>query len=234
MHFATVIVLPRTATQDAYARLVADHSGQCGHAAARADLGSQTLMPLMDPAMATAVCRYDLSKGPLKVTVPVSPAYTSISFYTRSDVAYYAINDRAAGRRVIELDLMTHGAARAIAGRRRRDRRRPADRGIAEQHRPHRHPRTRARAGADAEGASRRRRGKLPADDGSERDAAVQPHAGSGPPERASKSGGALPRSRASVSLPARFRGNEWMWHVRITNQSALAKLGSRVHGGGR
>jgi uncharacterized membrane protein len=39
--------------------------------------------------------------------VPVSPAYTSVSFYTRSDVPYYAINDRAAGRRVIELDLMT-------------------------------------------------------------------------------------------------------------------------------
>jgi len=39
--------------------------------------------------------------------VPVSPAYTSISFYTRSDIAYYAINDRAAGRRVIELDLIT-------------------------------------------------------------------------------------------------------------------------------
>jgi uncharacterized membrane protein len=53
------------------------------------------------------VCRYDLSKGPLKLTVPVSPAYTSVSFYTRYDVAYYAINDRAAGRRVIELDLMT-------------------------------------------------------------------------------------------------------------------------------
>ena len=30
-----------------------------------------------------------------------------MSFYTRFDVAYYAINDRAAGRRVIELDLMT-------------------------------------------------------------------------------------------------------------------------------
>jgi uncharacterized membrane protein len=39
--------------------------------------------------------------------VPVSPAYTSVSFYTRHDVGYYAINDRAAGRRVIELDLMT-------------------------------------------------------------------------------------------------------------------------------
>ena len=39
--------------------------------------------------------------------MPVSPAYTSVSFYTRNNVAYYAINDRAAGRRVIELDLMT-------------------------------------------------------------------------------------------------------------------------------
>jgi len=64
-------------------------------------------MPFMDPAFASAVCRYDLSEGPLKLTVPVSLAYTSVSFYTRYDVAYYAINDRAAGRRVIELDLMT-------------------------------------------------------------------------------------------------------------------------------
>src|SRR5258708_20466738 len=64
-------------------------------------------MPFMDPAFQVSVCRYDLSRGPLKFSVPVSQAYTSVSFYTRSDVAYYAINDRAAGRRVIELDLMT-------------------------------------------------------------------------------------------------------------------------------
>ena len=67
----------------------------------------KAVMPFMDPAFASAVCVYDLSKGPLKLTVPVSPAYTSVSFYTRNNVAYYAINDRAAGRRVIELDLMT-------------------------------------------------------------------------------------------------------------------------------
>ena len=45
--------------------------------------------------------------GALKLTVPVSQAYTSVSFYTRNEVAYYAINDRSAGRKVIELDLMT-------------------------------------------------------------------------------------------------------------------------------
>ena len=64
-------------------------------------------MPFMDPAFALAICRYDLSVGPIKLAVPVSQAYTSVSFYTRNEVAYYAINDRSAGRKVIELDLMT-------------------------------------------------------------------------------------------------------------------------------
>ena len=57
----------------------------------------------MRPRSAATICR----TGPIKLTVPVSQAYTSVTFYTRNGVAYYAINDRAAGRRAIELDLMT-------------------------------------------------------------------------------------------------------------------------------
>jgi uncharacterized membrane protein len=106
VHLATVIILPRTATQDAYARLTPVVPVNTVVALPLPSPEKAT-MPFMDPAFATAVCRYDLSQGPLKLTVPVSPAYTSVSFYTRFDVAYYAINDRAAGRRVIELDLMT-------------------------------------------------------------------------------------------------------------------------------
>jgi uncharacterized membrane protein len=106
VHFATVIVLPRTATQDAYARLASIAPVNKVTPLPEPD-ATQAVMPLMDPAMATAVCRYDLNNGPLKLSIPVGPAYTSVSFYTRNDVAYYAINDRAAGRRTIELDLMT-------------------------------------------------------------------------------------------------------------------------------
>lgn len=106
VHLATIIILPRTATQDAYARLTAIAPVNTV-VALPAPTPEKAVMPFMDPAFASAVCRYDLSQGPLKLTVPVSPAYTSVSFYTRNDVAYYAINDRAAGRRVIELDLMT-------------------------------------------------------------------------------------------------------------------------------
>jgi uncharacterized membrane protein len=106
VHLATVIIMPRTATQDAYSRL-ARVAPVNTVTALPAPTPEKAPMPFMDPAFASAVCRYDLSQGPLKLTVPVSLAYTSVSFYTRYDVAYYAINDRAAGRRVIELDLMT-------------------------------------------------------------------------------------------------------------------------------
>src|SRR5262245_228029 len=105
-HLATVIICPRTATQDAYARL-SPIAPVNTVVALPSPTPAKAVMPFMDPAFASAVCRYDLSKGPLKLTVPVSPGYTSVSFYTRYDVAYYAINDSAAGQRIIVLDLMT-------------------------------------------------------------------------------------------------------------------------------
>jgi uncharacterized membrane protein len=106
VHLTTVLWLPDLATQDAYSRLT-PLAGVNAVTAMPAPTPEKSVVPFLDPAFAMAVCRYDLSDGPLKFSVPVSPAYTSVSFYTKNDVAYYAINDRAAGRRVIELDLMT-------------------------------------------------------------------------------------------------------------------------------
>jgi len=112
VHLASVLIVPRTATQDAYSRIAA--VAPVNSVVALPDPSAEkSLLPFMDPAFVTAVCRYDLSDGALKLTTPVSPAYTSVSFYTRNGIAYYAINDRAAGRRVIELDLMT-AAQRAL------------------------------------------------------------------------------------------------------------------------
>ena len=106
IHLVSVLALPMIATKDAYSRLSAvapvNTMTVLPAVAAR-----NALIPYQDPAFASAVCRYDLSSGPIKLTAPVSQAYTSVSFYTRSEVAYYAINDRSAGRKVIELDLMT-------------------------------------------------------------------------------------------------------------------------------
>jgi uncharacterized membrane protein len=106
VHLATIIIVPRTATQDAYARLT-PIAPLNTVVTLPPPTPEKSVMPFMDPAFARAVCRYDLSQGGLKLTVPVSPAYTSVSFYTERGVAYYAINDRSAGRRAIELNLMT-------------------------------------------------------------------------------------------------------------------------------
>jgi uncharacterized membrane protein len=106
VHLATVLAMPRAASQDAYSRLVAlTPVNQV--VALPASTAQHSVLPFMDPAFAVAVCRYDLSAGSIKLNAPVSEAYTSVTFYTRDSVAYYAINDRAAGRRAIELDLMT-------------------------------------------------------------------------------------------------------------------------------
>jgi uncharacterized membrane protein len=106
VHLVSVLALPRIASQDAYSRLTPVTKLNEVTQLPLADPGNSP-MPLMDPAFAVAICRYDLSTGPIKLTVPVSQAYTSVSFYTRNEIAYYAINDRSAGKKVIELDLMT-------------------------------------------------------------------------------------------------------------------------------
>jgi uncharacterized membrane protein len=113
VHFATILLLPRTATRDAYARLepITRVNAFTLLPAPRPD---KAVIPFMDPAFATAVCRYDLSRGSVKLTAPVSQAYTSVTFYTRAGIAFYAINDRAAGRRTVELDLMTPAQHEAL------------------------------------------------------------------------------------------------------------------------
>lgn len=113
VHLVSVLALPRIATQDAYSRLTPMTKENAVTALPLAE-PSNAPMPFMDPAFAVAICRYDLSGGALKLTVPVSQAYTSVSFYTRNEVAYYAINDRSAGRKVIELDLMTEDQHSAL------------------------------------------------------------------------------------------------------------------------
>jgi uncharacterized membrane protein len=106
VHLSTVLAMPQAATQDAYSRLVPLTPVNTVVPLAM-PTAQASIMPFMDPAFATAVCRYDLAGGVIKLNAPVSQAYTSVTFYTRKSVAYYAINDRAAGRRAIELDLMT-------------------------------------------------------------------------------------------------------------------------------
>jgi len=94
----------RIATQDAYSRLTPITT-----------LNSVIASPWPIRQRADAVhgsgvrcrdCRYDLTAGPIKLAVRSARPTLGVVL-TRNEVAYYAINDRSAGRKVIELDLMT-------------------------------------------------------------------------------------------------------------------------------
>ena len=73
VHLVSVLALPRIATQDAYSRLAPITKLNTVTPLPPPDPATAPL-PFMDPAFAVAVCRYDLSGGPIKLAVPVSQA----------------------------------------------------------------------------------------------------------------------------------------------------------------
>jgi len=84
VHLVSVLALPRIATQDAYSRLTPMTKENAVTALPLAEPNNAP-MPFMDPAFAVAICRYDLSGGPLKLTVPVSPRRSPVIPGSTSD-----------------------------------------------------------------------------------------------------------------------------------------------------
>ncbi len=111
VHIVSVFALPRLAPDDARARLADVTSvNRLTTLSGRASV----ILPLADPAFETAVCRFDLTTGPLHVRAPVTPHYTAIALYTSTGLAFGAINDRAATRRVLDLFVVTQAQRREI------------------------------------------------------------------------------------------------------------------------
>lgn len=113
VHIVTTLAMPRLALEDAFFRL--SQLGPPNVVQLIPDpQPSEAVLPRMDPAFTSAVCVYNLAAGALKLRVPTTTDYTSISFYTRHGLAFYALNDHAAGQRTIELQLMTAAQRAAL------------------------------------------------------------------------------------------------------------------------
>jgi len=104
-HIVSILAMPSLAERTAY-----DLLGEQADPNVMVMLPDPTpqnrALPMMDPAFISAVCVFDLAEHPLKVRVPATADYTSVSFYTAAGLAFYALSDQAAGK-VIELELMT-------------------------------------------------------------------------------------------------------------------------------
>lgn len=116
VHIVAILIIPRYATNDAYARL--SRLGQVNQTILLPTAGTPQarLFPYLDPAIAAAFCRYDLSNGPVRVKAPITRyEFSSISFHTRRGDIFYALTDRAATQNALEALVVTDKQLRAIS-----------------------------------------------------------------------------------------------------------------------
>jgi uncharacterized membrane protein len=103
VHLITIVALPRITTQSGFQR-----------ASAVAPVGrfivltaDMTPLPLPDPGVVTALCRYDLDAGAMHLHVPGEMSFISVSLYTPDGLTFYSLTDRSAAGDAIDLTLFT-------------------------------------------------------------------------------------------------------------------------------
>jgi uncharacterized membrane protein len=115
VHLIVVMLIPLVATNDAYARLSKLGAMNATILLPRVGPGER-MTPYGDPAVATSICRFDLTSGPLRVQAPLGRSgFASISLHTRRGLVFYALTDKAATHGMIEAVVATPAQVRALA-----------------------------------------------------------------------------------------------------------------------
>lgn len=106
VHILSIFAMPQLAQNDAFARL--SRLGKTNEIVQIPEpTPFESLLPRLDPAFVYAACVFDLSRGALALSVPATPDMTTVAFYSRQGRVFYSLNDRAAARSSIDLQLMT-------------------------------------------------------------------------------------------------------------------------------
>jgi uncharacterized membrane protein len=116
-HFAVLLLVPAVAEHDAFAR-VAALAPPFKTVALPPVTPKSRDFPFADPAVAAAVCVYDLANGPVRARVSLGrAAFAALSFHSRRGVAFYALTDRAANQGRMEALIVTPEQLRALVAR---------------------------------------------------------------------------------------------------------------------
>ena len=100
VHLSTVLAMPWLATRDAFVR-----TGQLASDNAMVVVSADKVreaLPYADPAVAVAVCRYVLDRGPVRVRLQTGIAPMSILFLRKGAGIFHSLADKAATQGVLE------------------------------------------------------------------------------------------------------------------------------------
>jgi uncharacterized membrane protein len=113
-HLVTVLLVPSMAEHDAFARIEAQ-SAPFKTIALPPPAPKVRDYPYADPAIAAAVCRYDLSNGPVRARAPLShPGFAALSFHSRRGAIFYALTDGAAAKGRMDALIVTAEQLRVL------------------------------------------------------------------------------------------------------------------------
>ncbi len=106
IHIIAVLWIPRIAPRNAWTRLSTLADFNTLVVLPRPSPAHQSL-PLMAPDMRYAICRYDLSRGPVRVRTSIPDELWTIAFYDPSGANFYTIRGADINRDEIEIVVST-------------------------------------------------------------------------------------------------------------------------------
>lgn len=103
-HIGSLFLLPFMTRDDIFTRL---ERGAPTHTIALIEAQDLYALPFVDPAVAMAVCHYDLANGPVRIRVPLSETFLSITLAERHRGIFASVSDRAATGGSLDLVVAT-------------------------------------------------------------------------------------------------------------------------------
>lgn len=116
-HIVAVLDLPYRVSDDSFTRITAVAPVNTMAVLKPPGIANDGI-PFRDPAMAMAVCRYDLSPGPLRISIePFDQAFLSVAIHGRHGESLYGLTTRANERSTITMVMMTPSQAQEAEAR---------------------------------------------------------------------------------------------------------------------
>jgi uncharacterized membrane protein len=137
VHILTVLAIPSVALRTS-GHLLAAQAGESGVQILPPALPGAEATPFADPAMATALCAFDLTDGAFRIRAQMGEAFTSLVILSPKGQVVHGLSDKAAIRRILDVVLATEPQLKALEAQDADDRasqeirlRMPIARGVA-------------------------------------------------------------------------------------------------------
>lgn len=126
-HILTVWTTPRVVMRTAWSQFTEQFGVNTVGRPALPTAGTRDVA-LPSPDMLHAVCAFDVSKGPVRLTAKVPPGYWSMAVYAMNTDAVFSVNDRVTGEGTVAFILVK--APRRTGAKPGAAAARPADKGV--------------------------------------------------------------------------------------------------------